>query len=181
MAEIQYNATGRRKTSVARVTMTPGNGQITVNKKPADVYFPRETLRMVIRQPIELAGITGKYNVIATVNRRRSSGQAGAVKHGIARAIVDMNSDLRPRLKKEGFLRETREKKSERNTARRAPGRDSSSPRDKKQHADSLKTAAYANSFYCIKTGSRKLSESLQATIIIGLTKGGWKCYWNIL
>jgi len=105
MAEIQYNATGRRKTSVARVTMTAGDGQIIVNKKPADVYFPRETLRMVIRQPIELAGITGKYNVNATVAGGGLTGQAGAVKHGIARAIVDMNSDLRVRLKKEGFLR----------------------------------------------------------------------------
>lgn len=105
MAEIQYNATGRRKTSVARVTMTAGDGQIIVNKKPADVYFPRETLRMVIRQPIELAGITGKYNVNATVTGGGLTGQAGAVKHGIARAIVDMNSDLRVRLKKEGFLR----------------------------------------------------------------------------
>ncbi|HMK50828.1 MAG TPA: 30S ribosomal protein S9 [Thermodesulfovibrionales bacterium] len=105
MAEIQYNATGRRKTSVARVTMMPGNGQITVNNKPADDYFPRETLRMVIRQPIELAGITGKYDITAKVTGGGPSGQAGAVKHGISRAIVDMNSDLRVRLKKEGFLR----------------------------------------------------------------------------
>ncbi len=111
MAEIQYNATGRRKTSVARVTMMPGNGQITVNNKPADVYFPRETLRMVIRQPIELAGITGKYDITAKVTGGGPSGQAGAVKHGISRAIVDMNSDLRGRLKKEGFLtRDPREK-----------------------------------------------------------------------
>jgi small subunit ribosomal protein S9 len=111
MAEIQYNATGRRKTSVARVTMMPGNGQITVNKRPADDYFPRETLRMVIRQPIELAGITGKYDITAKVTGGGPSGQAGAVKHGISRAIVDMNSDLRGRLKKEGFLtRDPREK-----------------------------------------------------------------------
>ena len=111
MADIQYNATGRRKTSVARVTMAPGNGQITVNDKPADVYFPRETLRMVIRQPIDLAGITGKYDVQVKVAGGGLSGQAGAVRHGIARAIVDMNSDLRLRLKKEGFLtRDPREK-----------------------------------------------------------------------
>ena len=111
MAEIQYSATGRRKTSIARVTMMPGNGQITVNNKPADVYFPRETLRMVIRQPIELAGITGKYDITAKVTGGGPSGQAGAVKHGISRAIVDMNSDLRGRLKKEGFLtRDPREK-----------------------------------------------------------------------
>jgi small subunit ribosomal protein S9 len=111
MAEIQYNATGRRKTSVARVTMTLGNGQIIVNNKPADTYFPRETLRMVIRQPIELAGITGKYDISASVTGGGLSGQAGAIRHGISRAIVDMNSDLRPRLKKEGFLmRDPREK-----------------------------------------------------------------------
>ena len=105
MAEIQYNATGRRKTSVARVVLVPGSGQITVNEKPADVYFPRETLRMIIRQPIELAGITGKYDITAKVTGGGLSGQAGALRHGIARAIVDMNSDLRVRLKKEGFLR----------------------------------------------------------------------------
>ena len=105
MADIQYAATGRRKTSVARGVMKAGNGNITINKKPADTYFPRETLRMVIRQPIELAGLSGKYDFSATVNGGGLSGQAGAVRHGIARAIVDMNSDLRPRLKKEGFLR----------------------------------------------------------------------------
>jgi len=111
MVEIQYNTTGRRKTSVARVSITHGNGQIIVNRKPVDIYFPRETLRMMIRQPIELAGITGKYNITATVNGGGLTGQAGAVRHGIARAIVDMNSDFRLRLKKEGFLtRDPREK-----------------------------------------------------------------------
>jgi small subunit ribosomal protein S9 len=111
MAEIQYNATGRRKTSIARVSISPGNGQIVVNKKPADIYFPRETLRMMIRQPIELAGITGKYNITASVTGGGLSGQAGALRHGISRAIVNMDSDLRPRLKKEGFLmRDPREK-----------------------------------------------------------------------
>lgn len=111
MADIQYNATGRRKTSVARVTLMPGTGEIIINDKPADVYFPRETLRMVIRQPIDLAGITGKYDVRVKVAGGGLSGQAGAVRHGISRAIVDMNSDLRIRLKKEGFLtRDPREK-----------------------------------------------------------------------
>jgi len=111
MAEIQYNATGRRKTSIARVSISPGNGQIVVNKKPADTYFPRETLRMMIRQPIELAGITGKYNITASVTGGGLSGQAGALRHGISRALVNMDNDLRPRLKKEGFLmRDPREK-----------------------------------------------------------------------
>lgn len=111
MTEIRYDATGRRKTSVARISMSPGNGQIIVNKKPADIYFPRETLRMMIRQPIELAGITGKYNITVTVTGGGLSGQAGAVRHGISRAIVNMDNDLRPRLKKERFLmRDPREK-----------------------------------------------------------------------
>ena len=111
MAEIQYDATGRRKTSVARVIITHGNGKIIINGKPADLYFPRETLRMVIRQPIELAGMTGKYDIIASVSGGGLSGQAGAVRHGIAKAIVSMDSDLRQRLKKEGFLtRDPREK-----------------------------------------------------------------------
>lgn len=111
MAEIQYTATGRRKTSIARVSISPGNGQIIINKKPVDVYFPRETLRMMLRQPIEIAGITGRYNIAVTVNGGGLTGQAGAVRHGIARAIVNINSDLRPRLKKEGLLtRDPREK-----------------------------------------------------------------------
>jgi small subunit ribosomal protein S9 len=111
MTEIRYDATGRRKTSVARISMSPGNGQIIVNKKPADIYFPRETLRMMIRQPIELAGITGKYNITVKVTGGGLSGQAGAVRHGISRAIVNMDNDLRPRLKKERFLmRDPREK-----------------------------------------------------------------------
>ncbi len=105
MAEIQYYATGRRKSSTARVTITPGDGQIIINDKPVNIYFPRETLRMMLRQPVELAGITGKYNITATVTGGGLSGQAGAIRHGIARAIVNMDSDLSSRLKKEGFLR----------------------------------------------------------------------------
>jgi small subunit ribosomal protein S9 len=91
--------------------MLPGDGQIIINGKPANIYFPREILRMVIRQPIEIAGITGKYNIIAKVQGGGHTGQASAVRHGIARAIVSMDSDLRSRLKKEGLLtRDPREK-----------------------------------------------------------------------
>ena len=111
MADIKYHATGRRKSSVARVSISQGNGQIIVNKKPVDNYFPRETLRMMIRQPIELVGITGKYDINVKVSGGGLSGQAGAVRHGISRAIVNMDNDLRSRLKKEGFLtRDPREK-----------------------------------------------------------------------
>ncbi len=104
MAEISYKTTGRRKTSVARVVMAPGTGQIIVNKKPVDDYFPRETLRMMIRQPIELCGLTGKYDITANVEGGGMSGQAGALRHGISRALTALDNDLRPKLKKEGFL-----------------------------------------------------------------------------
>ena len=111
MAEIKYNATGRRKTSIARVTLASGNGQIVVNQKPVDTYFPRETLRMMIRQPLELTGMVAKLNVIARVTGGGPTGQAGALRHGISRALTMMDSDLRPRLKKEGFItRDPREK-----------------------------------------------------------------------
>ncbi|MFN3395746.1 MAG: 30S ribosomal protein S9 [Thermodesulfovibrionales bacterium] len=111
MAEIRYTATGRRKTSVARVIMRPGSGQIIVNKKPIETYFPRETLRMMIRQPLELTGMIGKLDISANVDGGGLSGQAGALKHGISRALVLMDSDLRSKLKKEGFLtRDPREK-----------------------------------------------------------------------
>jgi small subunit ribosomal protein S9 len=104
MADIKYYATGRRKSSVARVSISQGSGQIIVNKKPVDNYFPRETLRMMIRQPIELVGMTGKYDINVKVSGGGLSGQAGAVRHGISRAIINMDNDLRSRLKKEGFL-----------------------------------------------------------------------------
>ena len=111
MAEIKYGATGRRKTSVARVNITPGTGKIDVNNKPVDEYFPRETLRMIIRQPLELAGVTGKHDITAKVTGGGLTGQAGAVRHGISRALTKVDSDLRGKLKKEGFLtRDPREK-----------------------------------------------------------------------
>ena len=111
MADIAYSATGRRKTSVARVTMTAGAGEIVVNKKSFETYFPRPTLRMLIKQPLEFTGMADKYNVAARVNGGGLSGQAGAVRHGISRALIKVDSELRPRLKKEGFLtRDPREK-----------------------------------------------------------------------
>lgn len=115
MADTAYKATGRRKSSVASVVMSAGKGDITVNKRPLDKYFPRPTLRMVIRQPLEFTGMAGKYDITAKVRGGGLTGQAGALKLGISRALVKLNSDLRPRLKKEGFLtrdpRETERKK----------------------------------------------------------------------
>ena len=104
MAEIKYNATGRRKNAVARVVMGPGSGKIMVNSKTLDDYFHRETLRMIIRQPIELVGATGKHDITVKVDGGGLTGQAGAVRLGISRALVMMDADLRGKLKKEGFL-----------------------------------------------------------------------------
>ena len=104
MAEIKYIAIGRRKSSIARVNIGSGSGKIIVNSKPVDTYFPRETLRMIIRQPIELIGATGKHDITAKVDGGGLTGQAGAVRLGIARAFVKMDADLKSKLKKEGFL-----------------------------------------------------------------------------
>ncbi len=102
--EIKYSATGRRKTSTARVTLKPGTGNIHINNKPIDTYFPYETLKMVVRQPLDTVVVTGKYDVTVKVNGGGLSGQAGAIRHGIARALVLLNSDFRGKLKKEGLM-----------------------------------------------------------------------------
>lgn len=104
MASIQYNATGRRKRAIARVTLLKGQGRITINGREFENYFPRETHRMIIKQPLQLTGTLGKYDVIAKVEGGGPSGQAGAIRHGIARALVALDSDLKPILKKEGLL-----------------------------------------------------------------------------
>jgi len=104
MAEIEYNATGRRKTSVAQVFMKPGNGNIIINKRPIDEYFPYETMKMIIKQPLNLVGVNGKYDITIRVRGGGYSGQAAAIRHGIARTLVQINSDFRPILKKEGLL-----------------------------------------------------------------------------
>ena len=104
MAAITYNATGRRKRSVARVVITPGTGRIMVNEKDVDTYFPRETLRMIIRQPLQVTGTVGKYDIKADVLGGGLSGQAGALRHGIARALVVADTDFKTKLKKEGLM-----------------------------------------------------------------------------
>ncbi|GAB4490464.1 MAG: 30S ribosomal protein S9 [Thermodesulfovibrionales bacterium] len=111
MAAITYSAVGRRKSAIARVNITPGSGKVIVNRKSLDVYFPRETDRMLIKQPIELVGATGKHDITILVEGGGTTGQAGAIRHGISRALTKMDADLRSKLKKEGFLtRDPREK-----------------------------------------------------------------------
>jgi small subunit ribosomal protein S9 len=104
MSEERYYATGRRKTSVARVWLTPGEGNVTINKQSIDDYLKRETAKMIIRQPLELTESLGKFDIYVNVRGGGISGQAGAIKHGISRALLEVNPDFRPLLKKSGFL-----------------------------------------------------------------------------
>jgi small subunit ribosomal protein S9 len=102
--EIQHRATGRRKTSVARVRLVPGNGAITVNKRTLDEYFPNNVLKMIIKQPLLSTETAERFDIHVAVTGGGPSGQAGAIRHGIARALTDYNAELRKRLKKDGFL-----------------------------------------------------------------------------
>lgn len=104
MADIQYYGTGRRKTSTARVYLRPGSGEIKVNRRAFDEYFPNEALRMIIRQPLSLTDTVQKFDILVNVDGGGTAGQAGAVRHGITRALLEFNSDLRTALKKAGLV-----------------------------------------------------------------------------
>ena len=122
--EINYG-TGRRKTSAARVFLKPGTGDITVNGRPLDVFFGRETARMIVRQPLNLAEVADKFDVLVTVSGGGTTGQAGAIRHGITRALMDYDEGLRTTLRKAGFVtrdaREVERKKVGLRKARRRP------------------------------------------------------------
>lgn len=125
MAQVQYGGTGRRKNSVARVRLLPGDGRITINGRDIDEYCDLETLKVVIRQPLVLTAMLDKFDVIAKVHGGGFSGQAGAIRHGIARALLKAEIELRPSLKKAGYLtRDSRMKERKKyglKKARRAP------------------------------------------------------------
>jgi small subunit ribosomal protein S9 len=104
MAKVQYIGTGRRKKSIARVRLVPGEGKVTINKRDIQEFFGMETLRVIVNQPLVLTGIKDKFDVIANVNGGGFTGQAGAIRHGISRAILKADENLRPELKKAGFL-----------------------------------------------------------------------------
>jgi len=104
VADIQYYGTGRRKTSTARVYLRPGGGNVQVNRKTFEAYFPNETLRMIIRQPLNLTETTNKFDVLVNVAGGGPAGQAGAIRHGITRALIEYNADLRPTLKQAGLV-----------------------------------------------------------------------------
>ena len=104
MAEIQYYGTGRRKSATARVYLRPGAGEVKVNHKPFDRYFPNETLRMIIRQPLQLTETANKFDLVINVTGGGPAGQAGAIRHGITRALIEYDGDLRPSLKRAGLI-----------------------------------------------------------------------------
>ncbi|MBQ4639513.1 MAG: 30S ribosomal protein S9 [Clostridia bacterium] len=120
-----FNAVGRRKKAVARVRLVPGEGKIVVNKRDIDNYFGLETLKMTVRQPLVLTNVGGSFDVMVNVNGGGLSGQAGAIRHGISRALCKVNPELRPALKAAGFLtRDPRMKERKKyglKAARRAP------------------------------------------------------------
>lgn len=125
MSKVQYLGTGRRKTSVARVRLVAGTGTITINGRTIDEYLPLETLRMICRQPLELTETTAKFDVFVNVDGGGYTGQAGAIRHGVARALLVVNAEYRPSLKAAGFLtRDARAKERKKyglKGARRAP------------------------------------------------------------
>jgi small subunit ribosomal protein S9 len=104
MATQTYNGTGRRKSSVARVIMASGSGEININSKSLDEYFGRETTRMIVRQPLELLDIMAKFDIKVNVYGGGNTGQAGAIRHGITRALLEYDETLRPELRKAGFV-----------------------------------------------------------------------------
>ena len=125
MATTQYYGTGRRKTSTARVFITAGTGAIVVNDRPLDEYFGRPVARLVVRQPLELVGLSDKFDVNVTVAGGGSFGQAGAIRHGLTRALMEYNEELRSQLRKAGYVtrdaREVERKKVGLRKARKKP------------------------------------------------------------
>ncbi len=104
MADNRFYGTGRRKNAIARVWIMPGNGTVTVNKRELSEYFGKKTLEMIVQQPMELTNNTAKFDVMATVKGGGTTGQAGALRHGIAKALCEFDENLRPALKQAGFL-----------------------------------------------------------------------------
>jgi small subunit ribosomal protein S9 len=125
MAQVQYYGTGRRKHSVARVRLIPGEGRIIINNRNLDEYFGLETLKLIVKQPLNLTETLGKYDILVLANGGGTTGQAGAIRHGISRALLKVDPEYRPSLKKAGFLtRDPRMKERKKyglKAARRAP------------------------------------------------------------
>ncbi|HWT26643.1 MAG TPA: 30S ribosomal protein S9 [Mobilitalea sp.] len=125
MAKAKYYGTGRRKSSIARVYLTPGTGKVTINKRDMDIYFGLETLKLIARQPLAITDTQDKFDVMVNVRGGGFTGQAGAIRHGISRALLQADADYRPALKKAGFLtRDPRMKERKKyglKAARRAP------------------------------------------------------------
>ena len=125
MAQVQYQAVGRRKKAIARVRLVPGDGKVVINGRDIDNYFGLETLKLIVRSPLALTGTEGKFDIVVNVVGGGVAGQAGAIRHGMSRALVKADPELRPAVKKAGFLtRDPRMKERKKyglKAARRAP------------------------------------------------------------
>ena len=125
MSDVSFNAVGRRKKAIARVRLIPGEGKITINKRDIEEYFGLETLKTVVRQPLALTETTGRFDIVVNVRGGGFTGQAGAIRHGIARALVKADEELKPAIKKAGYLtRDPRMKERKKyglKAARKAP------------------------------------------------------------
>ena len=140
MAEVVYSATGRRKSSVARVRLVPGEGKVIINGREMNDYFGLETLKLVVNQPLELTKTKDKYDVLVNVIGGGISGQAGAIRHGISRALVKVDEEFRPVLKKAGLMTRDPREKERRNLMTR-------DPREKERRKYGLKKARKASQY----------------------------------
>lgn len=133
MMEAQYRGTGRRKKAIARVRLVPGTGKININKRDLEDYIKYETLRTVVREPLMITDTMGQYDVLVNVKGGGYTGQAGAIRHGISRALLQVDSELRPLLKKAGFLtRDSRMKERKKYGLKKARRASQFSKRDRK-------------------------------------------------
>ena len=148
MANAKYYGTGRRKKSVARVYLVPGTGKITINKRDIDEYLGLETLKVVVRQPLVATGTTDKFDVIVNVKGGGYTGQAGAIRHGIARALLEADADYRPVLKSAGFLtRDPRMKERKKYGLNSSPNVNLGYPRDNQSVYAEYQEKSYPGSF----------------------------------
>ena len=147
---IVFYGTGRRKNAVARVRLVEGTGKITINGKDIDEFFGLETLKVIVRQPLTVTNTTAKYDVIATVKGGGFTGQAGAIRHGIARALNEANSEYRPALKSNGFLTRDPRMKERKNTVLKKLEKLHNSQKDRIYKIQPRKVSNFRGFYYCI-------------------------------
>ena len=148
MASAKFYGTGRRKKSIARVYLVPGTGKITINKRDIDEYFGLETLKVIVRQPLALTETEGKFDVIVNVRGGGYTGQAGAIRHGLSRALLEADNDYRPALKAAGFLTRDPRMKERKKYGLKAARRLRSSPNDNQTDISNIRTSDPGNLWF---------------------------------